>query len=81
MNKILDDIFDKVNTDIPNIGDTEQEIAAEVGTLLEALQVEVAPELYTKIEKIVWQAVFTAEKSGFRLGAGYIVKLLAGCLL
>lgn len=77
---ILDNIFDKVNTDIPNIKDIEQEIATEVEPLLIALQKEVSPELYTKIERTVWEVAFIAEKAGFKLGAKYVVKLLAECM-
>lgn len=80
MKKILDDTFDKINTDILNMEDIEQEITTEVDLLLKTLHDEVTPELYTKIEQTVWQVAFIAEKSGFKLGAKYIVKLLAECM-
>ena len=77
---ILDDIFDKVNTDIPNIKDIEQEVTTEVEPLLTTLQEELSPELYTKVERTVWEIAFISEKAGFKLGAKYIVKLLAECM-
>ncbi len=80
MGKMLNDIFDKVNCEIPNIDGAEQGIAIEVEVLLEALQEEVTPELYGQIEKTVWQVSFIAEKAGFELGAKYIARLLAECL-
>lgn len=77
---ILDDIFDKVNTDIPNIGNTEQEITTEVEQLLTSLHEELSPEMYAKVEHTIWKVAFVSEKAGFKLGAKYIVKLLAECM-
>lgn len=80
MQKIILQIFDKVNTDIPGLADTEDEVAKEVEAVLESMQGLIPQEYCDEIDRRLFEVSGIAERKGFELGVKYMAKLLMECL-
>lgn len=80
MQKIILQIFDKVNTDIPGLADTEDEVAKEVEAVLESMQGLIPQEYCDEIDRRLFEVSGIAERKGFELGIKYMAKLLMECL-
>ena len=78
MQKMIMEIFDKVNVEIPDLTNMEKDLANQAEAILENLQTQ---EYYDEISRRIFEVAGIAEKKGFELGAKYMVKLLVECLL
>ena len=71
MQEIILEIFDKVNTAIPDLIQTEKDIEQQVETIIEAIQAELPQEYHEFFE-----AANIAERRGFELGMKCMAKLI-----
>ena len=79
MQKMIMEIFDKVNVEIPDLTNMEKDLANQAEAILENLQTQVPQEYYDEISRRIFEVAGIAEKKGFELGAKYMVKLLVEC--
>lgn len=80
MQKIISEIFDRVNIGIPNLMETETELAKEIEEVLESVRAQIPQEYYDEIDRRLFEVSGMAEKKGFELGVKYMAKLFLECL-
>lgn len=80
MQKLIRDIFERVNADIPNLKETEKEIDEEIEQIISNMQDKIPQEYYNEIDRYIFEAAGVAERKGFELGVQYMAKLLFACL-
>ncbi len=76
MQEIILEIFDKVNTAIPDLIQTEKDIEQQVETIIEAIQAELPQEYHEYVDSRLFEAANIAERRGFELGMKCMAKLI-----
>lgn len=80
MQKLILDIFDKVNIGIPDLTEMEQDLTEQIESILDAMLNQIPEEYHDDIGRHVFEVSGLAERKGFELGVKYMVKLLMECL-
>lgn len=80
MRKMILDIFDKINVEIPDLPRMEEDLARQVETVLENMQGKVPQRYHDEISRYFFEVSGIAERKGFELGVKYMTKLLVECL-
>ncbi len=80
MQKMILDIFDRVNSEIPNLAETERAMSQEIEAVLEAAQEKIPQEYHDELDRSLFEAASLAERKGFELGVKYMAKLFIECL-
>lgn len=80
MQKIILNIFDKVNIEIPNLAETEKDLSEQIESILDDMQVQIPQEYHDNIGRYIFEVSNIAERKGFELGMKYMAKLLVECL-
>lgn len=80
MQKLIIEIFDKVNINLPDLPETEQTIAKQVEAILADMEEQMPQEFHDEIGRRFFEVSGIAERKGFELGMKYMAKLLLECL-
>lgn len=80
MKKIILEIFDRVNLEIPDLPEMENDLSRQVEAILEIMREQVPQEYHDEIDRYLFEVSGIAERKGFELGAKYMAKLLIECL-
>lgn len=75
MQKIISDIFDKINSEIPGWSEKENTIEEQIDQILIEIQGEIPEKYHDEIGKRLFEISAVAEKKGFELGFKYMAKL------
>lgn len=81
MQKIIPDIFDKINTGIPDWTEKEHHIEEQIEQILSDIQEKIPEKYHDEVGKRLFEISALAEKKGFELGFKYMAKLLIESLL
>lgn len=80
MQKLILEIFDRVNVEIPDLPEIEKDLSEQIEAIWEELQLLVPQKYYDEISRRLFETAGIAERRGFELGAKYMAKLLMECL-
>lgn len=80
MQKLILEIFDRVNVDIPQMSETEKDLTEQIEIILENIQEKMPQEYHDEINRRFFEISGIAEKKGFELGMKYMAKLIVECL-
>lgn len=68
MQKLILEIFDRVNVDIPQMSETEKDLTEQIEIILENIQEKMPQEYHDEINRRFFEISGIAEKKGFELG-------------
>lgn len=80
MQKLILEIFDRVNVEIPHLPETEDDLTEQIEIILENVQEKIPREYHDEINRRCFEISGIAERKGFELGMKYMAKLLVECL-
>lgn len=80
MQKIISDIFDKINAEIPDWEEKEKTIEEQIDQILSEIQKEIPEKYHDEVGKRLFEISAVAEKKGFELGFKYMAKLFVESL-
>ncbi|MDE5697458.1 MAG: hypothetical protein K2I96_08630 [Lachnospiraceae bacterium] len=76
MQKLILEIFDRVNVEIPDLLKVEKDLTEQVEIILETMQERMPHEYHDDIGRYLFEVSGIAERKGFELGMKYMAKLL-----
>lgn len=76
MQKMILEIFDRVNIEIPDMAETEKELEEQVEALSEIMQKHIPQEYHEYVDSRLFAAANIAERRGFELGMKCMAKLI-----
>ncbi|MCI8902125.1 MAG: hypothetical protein HFH76_16230 [Lachnospiraceae bacterium] len=76
MQKMILEIFDRVNIEIPDMAETEKELEEQVEALSEIMQKHIPQEYHEYVDSRLFEAANIAERRGFELGMKCMAKLI-----
>lgn len=76
MQEMILEIFDRVNTAIPDLTQTEKDIEKQVGVIVDEMQAHLPQEYHDYIDSRLFEICNIAERRGFELGMKYMAKLI-----
>lgn len=80
MRKMILDIFDKVNVEIPDLPQMEENLTGQIEDIVESIQEQMPQQYHDEISRRFFEVSGIAERKGFELGVKYMVKLFVECL-
>lgn len=80
MRKMILDIFDKVNVEIPDLPRMEENLTEQIEDIVESIQEQMPQQYHDEISRRFFEVSGIAERKGFELGVKYMVKLFVECL-
>ena len=80
MQKLILDVFDRVNIEIPNLMEMEKDLSEQIESILDEMQDQIPQEYLDDVGRRIFEISNIAERKGFELGMKYMAKLLIECL-
>lgn len=80
MQKLILEIFDQVNVEIPDLPEMEKDLSKQIDAVWEKLEGYVPQEYQDEFSRRIFEAAGIAERKGFELGVKYMAKLFVECL-
>lgn len=80
MQKMILEIFDKVNVEIPDLPKIEENLTEQIEDIVESIQEQMPQQYHDEIGRRFFEVSGIAERKGFELGVKYMAKLFVECL-
>ena len=80
MKKMILELFDKANVEIPGLPEMEEELERQVEDVMESIREQIPQKYHDEISRCFFEVSGIADRKGFELGAKYMAKLFVECL-